>query len=93
MPEAVQRHRQVRRARPDARLVTVSTADPLNLAGIITPGERVRATRRNRMVYRDGVPLAVVEGDVVRELGPIDPAIAKEVSRALSRPRLRAAIR
>ena len=93
LPEAVQRLREVRRARPDGRLVTVSTADPLNLAGIVTPGERVRATRRNRMVYRDGVPLAVVEGDVVRELGPIDPAIAKEVSRALSRPRLRAAIR
>jgi ATP-dependent Lhr-like helicase len=89
LPEAVERLREVRRARPDGRLITVSTADPLNLAGIVTPGDRIRATRRNRMVYRDGVTLAVVEGDVVRELGPIDPAIARDVSRVLSRPQLR----
>jgi ATP-dependent Lhr-like helicase len=89
LPEAVERLREVRRARPDGRLITVSTADPLNLAGIVTPGDRIRATRRNRMVYRDGVPLAVVEGDFVRELAPIDPALAKDVSRALSRPQLR----
>jgi hypothetical protein len=31
------------------------------------------------------VPLAVREGDFVRELTPIDPAIAADVSRALSR--------
>jgi ATP-dependent Lhr-like helicase len=90
LPEAVERLRDVRRARPDGRLVTLSTADPLNLVGIVTPGDRLRATRRNRMVYRDGVPLAVVEGDFVRELGPIDPAIVADVSRALSRPKLRA---
>ena len=87
LPEAVERLREVRRSRPDGRLVTLSTADPLNLTGIVTPGERLRATRRNRMVYRDGVPLAVVEGDFVRELCPIDPAIARDVSRALSRPK------
>ena len=88
LPEAVERLREVRRSRPDGRLVTLSTADPLNLTGIVTPGERLRATRRNRMVYRDGVPLAVVEGDFVRELCPIDPAIARDVSRALSRPKV-----
>jgi ATP-dependent Lhr-like helicase len=88
LPEAVERLREVRRSRPDGRLITLSTADPLNLTGIVTPGERLRATRRNRMVYRDGVPLAVVEGDFVRELCPIDPAIAGDVSRALSRPKV-----
>ena len=88
LPEAVERLREVRRARPDGRLVTLSTADPLNLVGIVTPGDRLRATRRNRMVYKDGVPLAVAEGDFVRELCPIDPAIASDISRALSRPRL-----
>jgi hypothetical protein len=34
-------------------------------------------------VYRDGVPLAVMEGDLFRELSPIDPSIAAAVSRAL----------
>ena len=43
----------------DGSLVTISAADPLNLAGIVTAGERIRTAGRNRIVYRDGVPLAV----------------------------------
>ncbi|HUR35152.1 MAG TPA: DEAD/DEAH box helicase [Vicinamibacterales bacterium] len=83
LPEAVERLREVRRMSPDGVLLTISAADPLNLAGIVTAGERVRATTRSRIVYRDGVPLAVVDADVVRELAPIDPAIAADVWRAL----------
>jgi ATP-dependent Lhr-like helicase len=87
LPRAVERLREVRRTQHDGRLLTISTADPLNLVGIVTAGDRVRAATRNRLVYRDGVPLAVLEGDAVRELAPIDPAIAADVSRALSRRR------
>jgi ATP-dependent Lhr-like helicase len=86
LPHAIDRLREVRRQRPDGSLIAISTADPLNLVGIITAGDRIRASRRNRLVYRNGVPLAVLEGDSVRELSPIDPAIAAEVSRALQRP-------
>jgi ATP-dependent Lhr-like helicase len=85
--------REVRRTPPDGRLVTISAADPLNLAGIITEGERLRAATSHRVVYRDGIPLAVAEGDFVRELAPIDPAIAADVSRALSRRRVPALLR
>jgi ATP-dependent helicase Lhr and Lhr-like helicase len=84
VPEAIDRMREVRRTAPDGRLVTISTADPLNLVGIITAGERIRAAGRNTILWRDGVPLAVKEGDFLRELAPIDPAIAADVSRALS---------
>jgi ATP-dependent Lhr-like helicase len=85
MPEAVERMREVRRSGPDGRLVTVSTADPLNLAGIVTPGDRIRAATRNTLVYRDGVPLAVMEGDAVRALAPIDAPTAAGISRAVGR--------
>ncbi len=84
LPEAVARLREIRRTGTDGQLITISAADPLNLSGIVTAGDRIRAARRNRIVYRDGVPLAVMEGDFVRELSPIDPAIAADVSRALS---------
>jgi len=47
--------------------------------------DRIRAAGRNRLVYRDGVPLAVREGDFVRELTVIDPAIAPELRLALRR--------
>jgi ATP-dependent Lhr-like helicase len=85
LPRAVERLREVRRGAADGRVLGIATADPLNLVGIVTAGERVRAAARNRLAYRDGVPLAVREGDFIRELAPIDPAIAADVSRALSR--------
>ncbi len=83
LPDAVERLREVRRIPADGSLVTISTADPLNLAGIVTAGERIRTAGRNRLVYRDGAPLAVIEKGVVRELSPIDPGIAADVSHAL----------
>ena len=83
LPDAVERLREVRRTLPDGRLLTIGTADPLNLAGLITAGERIRAAGRNRMVYRDGVPLAVREGDFVRQLADLDAASARDVSLAL----------
>jgi ATP-dependent Lhr-like helicase len=42
--------------------VAVSGADPLNLVGILTPGDAVPAVAANRILYRDGVPVAVKEG-------------------------------
>ncbi len=87
LPGAVERLREIRRTQSDGALVTISTADPLNLAGIVTSGERIRAAGGNRLVYRDGVPIAVKEGDYVRELAPIPAEIAADVSRALSRRR------
>ena len=84
LPEAVERLREVRRTKPDGVLRTISAADPLNLAGIVTAGDRVRVAARSRIVYRDGVPLCVKEGDVVRELAAIDPKIAEQVARALT---------
>ncbi|MDR1727477.1 MAG: DEAD/DEAH box helicase [Acidobacteriota bacterium] len=44
-----------------AAYVRVSACDPLNLAGVVTPGQRVAALAGNRVVYRDGVPVAAVE--------------------------------
>ena len=51
-------------------------------------GERIRTAGRNRIVYRGGAPLAVVEAGFVRELAPIDAAIAADVSRALKARRV-----
>ena len=56
LPDAVERLREVRRIPADGGLVTISAADPLNLTGIVTAGERIRTAGRNRIVYRDGVP-------------------------------------
>ena len=56
----------------------MSGGDPLNLAGIITPGERVAALPSNRVLYRDGVPIAVKEGKRRRLLGETVGAGARQ---------------
>ncbi|HLB82812.1 MAG TPA: DEAD/DEAH box helicase [Gemmatimonadales bacterium] len=62
LPEAVGLLRNVRRDEPTGELVVVSGADPLNLAGIITPGDVVAGLATNRVLYRDGIPVAIKEG-------------------------------
>jgi hypothetical protein len=44
----------------------------------------VRAVAANRLVYRDGVPIAALEGEYVRSLAEVDPAIASDAARALT---------
>jgi ATP-dependent Lhr-like helicase len=90
--EAVVQLREGRRMKADGQLIAISTADPLNLAGIVTPGERIRAAARNRIVYRDGLPLAALEGDVIREFAPLDTAMASEVARMVHRRRIPAVL-
>ncbi len=68
LPEAVEALRAARRRPLEGALVAVSGGDPLNLVGILTPGERVAALPGNRVVYRDGVPVAVKEGRETRLL-------------------------
>jgi ATP-dependent Lhr-like helicase len=72
-PEAIGLLRDARRAERNGTLVSVSGADPLNLVGILTPGPRVPALTGNRILYRDGVPLAVLIGGEVRFLDDIVP--------------------
>ncbi len=82
LPDAVERLRDVRRGAADGRLLTISAADPLNLHGIVTAGERIRAIAGNRVVYRNGVAVATLEGDMLKMLTEVDAAIAPDVAAA-----------
>jgi len=83
MARAIERLREVRRSAADGRVLVVGTADPLNLAGIVTSGDRIRAATRNRIAYIDGVPVAVLEGGEVRSLVALDSSRMNEVTVAL----------
>ena len=85
MPDAIERLREVRRIPADGRLTVISTADPLNLTGIVTSGDRIRTTARNRLVYRDGVPIAVMESGVVRTIAALDASAQHERVRRAAR--------
>ncbi len=70
LPVAVESVRAMRKLDPAPGAVTLSAADPLNLVGILVPGERVPAISGNSVTYRDGVAVAtpVVSAAVAPEV-------------------------
>ena len=95
LPEAVGRLREVRRQEARETLISLSGADPLNLAGIVTPGPKLPALTGNRVLYRDGIPLALLQGNEVQFLQSLDPRSEALAQMALLRhseaaPHLRA---
>jgi len=87
LPEAIGSLRAVRREQADGAMVAVSGADPLNLVGIITPGDTLAALAGNRVLYRDGAPIAIRDGEGRGEkfLVSISPDEQNEVKAALVR--------
>jgi ATP-dependent helicase Lhr and Lhr-like helicase len=81
LPDAVGRLRAVRRLEKTSEMVALSAADPLNLVGIVTPEGRVPALAGNRVLFRDGVPIAALEGGEPRRLAQTD--LEDEVLRTL----------
>jgi ATP-dependent helicase Lhr and Lhr-like helicase len=57
LPIAVESLRALRQSAAAGEEVTIAAADPLNLVGIILPGERVPAISGRYLRLRDGVPL------------------------------------
>jgi ATP-dependent Lhr-like helicase len=57
LPMAVESLRAMRKSEPVGETVTISAADPLNLVGILVPGDRVSAVSGKTVTFRDGVAL------------------------------------
>jgi ATP-dependent Lhr-like helicase len=83
LPDAVAMLRKV--ASGGERLVAVSAADPLNLVGIVTPGDKVPAIGGNRVAFRDGAPVAATTGGDVRFLQALDESSAWAIRTELVR--------
>ncbi len=71
LPEAITQLRQVIKGGKTGMLVPVSAADPLNLTGVLSPGKRVTGYFGNRILYRDGIPVAFREAKEIRF--PVEP--------------------
>jgi len=65
--------------------VSLSAADPLNLVGLVTPGERVPALSGNRVLFEQGVPVAVQAGGEVRYLKDVPAEAQWEIRNLLIR--------
>ena len=70
-------------------VVVIAATDPLNLVGTISPGPRVPAVAGNRILVRDGVPIASLEsGAVIARASDVDPAaVSAYLQAAAPRPR------
>ncbi|HXL79904.1 MAG TPA: hypothetical protein VN951_03425, partial [Pyrinomonadaceae bacterium] len=78
-------------------LISISAADPLNLVGIITPGGRITAHTSNRILYRNGEPITVLEAGEPRFLVELSRTMEWKAKAALMRkatpPQLRSYLR
>ncbi|HEX3535353.1 MAG TPA: DEAD/DEAH box helicase [Stellaceae bacterium] len=85
LPDAVGRLREIRRKAASGEWVSLSGADPLNLAGILTPGQRLAALTGNRILYRDGIPVAIFAGGEAQFLETVDAMEEWQARKALLR--------
>jgi ATP-dependent Lhr-like helicase len=85
LPEAIGLLREVRRRPASGEWTAVSGVDPLNLAGILTPGPKLAALAGNRVLYRDGIPAATLSGGAIEFFEQLDPATQWFARKALLR--------
>jgi ATP-dependent Lhr-like helicase len=83
--DAVGMLREVRRKQPSEAWVSLSGADPLNLVGILTPGPKLAALTGNRLLYRNGLPVALLAGGEVHFLETLDASSEWQARKALLR--------
>ena len=85
LPEAVALLREVRRRPVDGGLVAISASDPLNLIGTLLPGNKVPALSGNRLLFRDGLPVATLIAGNVQLLIEVELAQQGELRERLIR--------
>jgi ATP-dependent Lhr-like helicase len=85
LPETVEQLRRLSRKQVDGELIPITAVDPLNLLGIILPGRRVANLAGNRILFRDGLPVAILEKGEVEFLTKLDPKEEWEAQKILVR--------
>jgi ATP-dependent Lhr-like helicase len=73
LPIAVESVREVRKLPASGELITISAADPLNLVGIIVPGERIPAIGPRTVSFRAGAYVADASAPAIAMLPSEDP--------------------
>ena len=85
LPDAVGLLRKQRNNPDNYTNIVISAADPLNLVGIIIPGERIAAQSSNRILFKAGKAVAVQTGKDVDFLEKVDEKTQWELRTTLIR--------
>ena len=85
LPDAIGLLRETKRKHGSSDWVSLSGADPLNLAGILTPGPKLASLTGNRLLYRDGLPVASLAGRDTHFYQTLDAPTEWQARKALLR--------
>ncbi|MGE0385766.1 MAG: DEAD/DEAH box helicase [Gammaproteobacteria bacterium] len=85
LPDAVSALRALNKRAPAGEIVVVSGVDPLNLTGIVTPGPRLAALASHRVLYRDGIALALHGAERTELIAPVPESERWQIHNALLR--------
>ena len=80
LPEAVDELRAVRRHTNEEETAIIPASDPLNLVGILTPGERVSTLSRQMILYDRGVPIEIGTLGAIRHRLALQPNRSAQIS-------------
>jgi ATP-dependent helicase Lhr and Lhr-like helicase len=83
LPEAVIELRRLRDSPAAGQWTVVSACDPLNLAGIITPGARVPAVPSNALAWLDGRRIATLQAGEIAFTEELPTELREGIARAL----------
>lgn len=91
--DALRKFKKELKARGKPVYYCLSAVDPLNLINLILPNHKLSRLMKNRVLYQDGVPIAVLESGEVKFLKEIDSGQQWSLQQALRKrnfpPRLR----
>lgn len=79
LPDHVQQLRRLRDEGGKGELIIISAADPLNLVGIVTSGDRVPRTASNRIAFLDGMAVACLHGGETRWISRVPQELMSKV--------------
>ncbi|WP_312394919.1 DEAD/DEAH box helicase [Stutzerimonas kunmingensis] len=84
LSEALGLLREVRKRPLTGEMLAVSAVDPFNQLGTLLPGARVPALAANRILFRDGLPVAVLAAGKPQWLVELDEDAQREARRLLT---------
>ncbi len=87
LPDAIASLRKHRNNDHDSPPIVISATDPLNLVGIIVPGERVTSIYTNRILFKNGLPTAKQLNGEIHYFGFMSPHAQWEINHLLTRKR------
>ncbi|HIO92588.1 MAG TPA: DEAD/DEAH box helicase [Leucothrix mucor] len=79
LPDAIADLRKIRKQEKSGELVTIACTDPLNFVGILLSGDKISLTSQSRIVFQDGIAVAVLCKGKVEYLRELDEETEQKV--------------